>query len=356
MASNKPARHLNSVSPEEFRNAVVWFYLPEQQALGDVDPLTLDPDRDWRFFGTGVYVWILQTFLRLRDAGAPVGLVERPPAAGLVVAHADNIKRLFAEAPAPRNLTVVAAQSDKGRQLLADFSVVQNAAAARDDDFFIPSWLQPGLIPRSPGRGARVENAAYVGAIKELHPELAGPDWIAVLRGRGLHWERRTVAFSGSDRLYSDAGWNDYSNIDVLVALRSPGSWNARPKPAAKLQNAWAAGVPAVLSPEIPYRELRRSRLDFFEARSSADVLAAIETLRRDPILYSEMVQNGLERAKQFQPDRLVDRWIHVLWEEIAPRSKKTSYRLMAKARRYRALARRFHFSRLAQSTGPASQ
>jgi hypothetical protein len=52
----------------------VSFYLPDQQALNGLDPETLDCDRDWQVFGTGVYVWVLQTFVRLRSAGAPVRL------------------------------------------------------------------------------------------------------------------------------------------------------------------------------------------------------------------------------------------------------------------------------------------
>jgi hypothetical protein len=325
----------------------VSFYLPERQALGGVDPLALDPDRDWAIFGTGVYVWILQTFLRLHIAGAPVRLVEKPPAAGLVVAHADHFQRLLFEAASPADLTIVVARSDRGPQLLADFGVVQNAASVDHYHFFIPSWLQPGLVPRAPERGTRVKEVAYVGAIKELDPDLASAAWAEVLRGRGLHWDNRAIAFAGNDQVYRQLRWNDYASTDVVVALRPPGSWNVRSKPAAKLQNAWAAGVPAILSPEMPYRELRRSRLDFLEARSSADVLAAIDTLRSDPGLYSAMVQNGLERAREFRPDRLVTRWIDLLWREIPERADTRTHQLLAKVRRWRALARRLHVDRL---------
>src|SRR6185503_18087799 len=45
-------------------NAVT-FYLPDQRALRGVYPEGLDCDRDWAVFGTGVFVWVLQTFLRL---------------------------------------------------------------------------------------------------------------------------------------------------------------------------------------------------------------------------------------------------------------------------------------------------
>jgi hypothetical protein len=94
-------------------------------------------------------VWILQTFVRLRIAGAPVQLVERPPDAGLVVTHADHFSRLLAEARSQRDLVIVVARSDRGPQPLADFGIVQNPADADDYQFFIPSWLQPGPYPTS---------------------------------------------------------------------------------------------------------------------------------------------------------------------------------------------------------------
>jgi hypothetical protein len=335
---------------------VVSFYFPERQALNRVDPLTLDPDRDWAVFGTGVYVWILQTFLRLRSAGAPVRLIETAPAAGIVVVHADHLYRLLSEATSPADITVVVTRSDRARQTLADFSIVQNAAAADSTSFFVPSWLQPGLVPRLPERGTRVENVGYFGNIKELHPDLSQPTWAAALGQRGLSWDTRTITFAGNDQLYTEVRWNDYSTIDVVVALRAPQSWDARPKPAAKLQNAWAAGVPAILSPERPYRELFRSPLDYFEARSSADVLAAIESLRTNPTLYSEMVRNGLERALEFRPDRLVARWIDALWREIPARAATRKHRILTKMRRCRAAARRFsgiRFSSFASGDQP---
>lgn len=319
---------------------VASFYLPERQGLGGVDPLSIDPDRDWAVFGTGVYVWILQTFLRLYGAGAPVSLVDTPPACGLVVTHAAHFERVLFEAASPAHLIIVVAQSDRPVQPLADFSVVQNAASANRYQFFIPSWLQPGLIPRDPRRGTRVGNVGYFGSIKELHPELASPAWTTVLQKRGLSWIDRTISFSGNDQRYTELRWNDYANIDVVVALRPVDSWDARPKPAAKLQNAWAAGVPAILSPERPYRELRRSPLDYFEARSAEEVLSAVEALRANPALYSDMVKNGLERARDFRTDRLVSRWVDVLWGEIPRRAETRTFQLLAKSRRSRAVVR----------------
>ena len=58
---------------------VVSFYLPGRRALRGLEVTEIDPDRDWELFGTGAYVWILQTFVRLRRAGANVQLEEAPP-------------------------------------------------------------------------------------------------------------------------------------------------------------------------------------------------------------------------------------------------------------------------------------
>ncbi len=320
---------------------MVSFYLPERQALNGLDPLTIDPDRDWSVFGTGVYVWILQTFVRLRLAGCPVSLVDTAPASGIVVVHADYVERLLSEARSPADLTIVSAQADRRRRhWLADFSIVQNAGDANRTSFFIPSWLQPGLVPRLADRGTRVENIAYFGNIKGLHPELTSPGWAATLRAHGMRWDARTITFGGNDQYYRDTRWNDYTTVDVVVAVRGPQSWNVKPKPAAKLQNAWAAGVPAILSPERQYRELYRSPLDYCEARDSKDVFAAIQELRANPALYSRMVQNGFERAREFSAERLVSRWTDVLWREIPKRAGTRTHRLLAKTRRYRAFAR----------------
>jgi hypothetical protein len=45
------------------------------------------------------------------------------------------------------------------------------------------------------------------------------------------------------------------------------------------------------------------------------------------------MVRNGLERAREFAPDRLVARWTDVLWREIPERTQSPMYRVLVNAR-----------------------
>jgi hypothetical protein len=332
-----------------------FFYLPDRKALQDLDPLTIDPDREWWAFGTGVYIWILQTFLRLSAESESVQLINAPPVAGIVVVHADHTQQLLAAAPSPGRLIVVSVRADRRRQTLADLEIVQNASSAGPHQTFIPSWLQPGLVARDPTRGMRVERIAYMGNSGQLHDDLREASWQETLRRRGLTWDPRTTRFVENDHVHPGSRWNDYSIVDVIVALRPPAMWRSWSKPAAKLQNAWAAGVPAVLSPEVPYREFRRSALDYLEASSGSEALDAIERLRADRDLYAAMVENGLSRAREFQHERLLTRWRDVLWREAPARQRGYRHRLLAGRRRSRAVVRRLRATLSSALGTPAS-
>jgi hypothetical protein len=311
----------------------VSFFLPGREALEGSDPLELEPDRDWEIFGTGVYIWILQTFLRLRDAGDPVRLTAEPPAQGVVVCFADDFDDLR---PYARNLTTLSVRADRRPQVRADFEVVQNTASAGPGRFYIPHWTQPGLIGRDPARGTRVETVGYMGATQQLHEELQAPSWQEELGRRGLAWANRMVTFQRNDVRQRDLRWNDYAEVDIVVGLRPPALWESQAKPAAKLQNAWSAGVPAVLSPELPYRELRRSSLDYLEARDATEALQAIDRLRDDGELYAAMVANGLRRAKEFDVEHVRARWEHVLWQELPAATRGGRHRVKRLVRRIR--------------------
>jgi hypothetical protein len=77
--------------------------------------------------------------------------------------------------------------------------------------------------------------------------------------------------------------------------------------------------VPAVLSPDYAFRELRRGPLDYIEVRSADDARAALLELRHDPALYRAMVDNGRVRGRDFTADAIADRWQTLLYETLPP-------------------------------------
>jgi len=296
-------------------NGVVSFFIPDAQQVALFRDA--DPDRDWALFNTGVHVWVGQTYLRLKRAGHPVTLTASAPSSGIVVTHADHVPALLRARSLWSHLTIVAARADRPRQPLADVEVVQNARSTDGARaIHIQHWPQPGLVPRDSRRGDAVEHVAFKGTVGEMTPEFAAPEWAAALGQQGMAWRCDAVAWGGNTASYATS-WNDYGDIDVVVAMRKDVSHLYLKKPASKLINAWLAGVPAILGPEQAYRELRRSDLDYIEVSTAAEAGQALARLKSDPALYRAMVANGLCRGEEVSAAACSARWATLLFETL---------------------------------------
>src|SRR5690606_2673975 len=124
--------------------------------------------------------------------------------------------------------------------------------------------------------------------------------------------------------------WHDYRDVDVVVAVRPAGAARSadahialQMKPATKLYNAWTAGVPAVLSPDVAFLELRESPLDFLEATDAGEVLDALARLKASPDLRRAMMEHGGHRAKSFTIDCIAARWMQIIQEQIVPHAER---------------------------------
>jgi hypothetical protein len=294
----------------------VTFFLP---AEADLEALKrLDPDRQPAPFVRGERAWILQTFLRLRAAGHPVELAATPAGEGLVVYHAKHGRELLRHGRRLAGAVLVGVRGDNREPATADFQVLQNRVWEDGRSrFFVPSWPQPGLAGRDPDRGARIERVAFKGFAANLHPDFRGALWLDALRRRGVEWVVDAVEFRGPETAENELRWADFRDVDLVLAVRPPNRRGHTDKPAAKLYNAWLAGVPALLGPEPAYRELRVSDLDYLEVGSVAAAVAALDRLRADPQRYRAMVARGRERAAEFTPEAILGRWVELLWRRL---------------------------------------
>lgn len=317
----------------------VTFFLAGHGDLERIEALV--PDRDWREFVVGEMAWIAQTYLHLARAGNPVRLSDACPRHGVAVFHTKQRRALLRSLSDPRQVVLVAVRADNAESLIADFEVLQNGTFADGRRrFAMPHWPQPGLVPRDPARGTRVRNVAYKGFSRNLHPDLRSPAWLDFLRDEGLSWWVDEAEFRKQGTDVSALAWNDFSGVDVLVAVRPPDRRGHTPKPPTKLVNAWIAGVPAVLGREVAYRELRRSSLDYLEVSSLTEAAEAVRRLAADADLYRAMVANGRERAKDWSVERITEAWVRLLLDTI-PTVARASHRrtplaLRAGARRLR--------------------
>lgn len=298
----------------------ITFYMPELASPHELD--TIDPDADWHVLGAGRYQTVGQTFLRLRQAGLPVRISRMPPNTGIVVVFAPNLQRFFKECPRRSAVLVVAVEADRPVPQLPLVDVIVRHNGLGVDNrrvFFIPNWPQGGLVPRDPSRSCEIRTVAYKGRVENLHPAFISKPWQRFLDRIEIQYILDLEGELREDHTYAAGamGWNDYSNVDLLLAVRPGLSDPNGRKPALKLVNAWFAGVPALLGPEYAYRELRRSNLDYVEVDSREAAERAILALMEDPERYAAMIENGYARAQAFSVTAITKQWEQLLCEQI---------------------------------------
>src|SRR5262249_50502845 len=243
---------------------------------------------------------------------------DKIPHAGVAIFGSKQRQAVRAMNGEARNSVLVGVRADVGEALIADFEIVQNrdqADGARR--FFMPHWPQPGLIARDPARGTRIECVAFKGFSGNLHEEFAAPDWREWLRANGMRWTSDAIEYSKTGTRGDGLDWNNFRAVDLVLAVRPTRKDLYPRKPATKLYNAWRANVPALLGPELAYRELRRSELDYIEIQSAADARAAIERLVREPRLFEQMVDNGGARGAEFSPGEITSAWMRLVFDQL---------------------------------------
>ena len=212
----------------------------------------------------------------------------------------------------PRELFYVHCVTDaSGLHPYAQLNICQNPShfAASPRSVFIPHWPHAAIIPRNPSLGVRVQNIAFYGDSANLASELRTAEWRTGLRELGFNWIIKLPE-----------AWTDYSDTDVVVAIRSFDARHvALNKPASKLYNAWLAGVPALLGPESAYRAERRGPNDYIEVSNQQQIVESLLELRQNTELYSRMVETGRRRAEEVQPSVLRRKWLQLIQTQIRP-------------------------------------
>ena len=259
----------------------------------------------------GPKCWVLQTMVIMAQRGLAVSIGRR------AVPGAVNVVHPFDFGLRHRGLRpyILSCRADAHRPLTANFWLEQSGARGRSHRHaWVPHWPQPGIVPRDPARGAAVETLVFKGDEINLDARFRSEAFVRALGGLGVALRLDTLR-SASDAGTSGlvANWHDYGSADLVLAARNLTRADAEGKPGSKLVNAWIAGAPALLGPEPGFREIRQSELDYIEVRTPEDVLDAVRRLKAAPELYRRMVENGRDRARAFDTDATLARWLDIL-------------------------------------------
>lgn len=244
---------------------------------------------------------VLQTYVNLKRAGLAVRLVEhaRPGELNVVSSVDLQISQHTSQA------FIVAFRGDWARPELADLTLTMNrSVATRADEFHMPHWIQTGLLPRDRSRGNRLERLVFKGDLVNLDPRFATDGFRDELAALGVEFKAQPYVHETKS-----SGWHDYTDVDAVLAIRAIHPTELSTKPASKLINAWAAGVPALLGVEPAFRELRCDPLDYIEVTSPKEAIAAIRRLKESPEEYRSMVEHGSLRAADYTNQRIAERW-----------------------------------------------
>lgn len=273
-----------------------------------------EPDTIYNLFAGAEDNWVVQTYLRLKQRHLNVFLSDHFIPGKICVASSLD----FGIKDYTFSSFVVGCRADGPKPPLCDFVVVQNPANVESEtDVFIPHWTQPGLIPRNQSRGNCIKNVVFKGSENNLYEEFRSFQFRQELEHLGV---RLLISGKPESKIVE---WHDYSEADLVLAVRDLTERDALVKPASKLINAWMVGVPALLGPEPAFRQFRHSPLDYIEVKTPQEALDAIRRLQEDPHLYQQMIANGLKRSEEFTPDRLAQRWRDVLAEPVAQRYER---------------------------------
>ncbi len=305
----------------------LYFYIPSQELINSV-PGTIEEYGGWidEFiknkpvrrpagelctFG-GPYDWTVQTFIYLRAYDFPCELTASFPKEGIIIAHGDLLPPFLK--PSAEQF-IVEIKPDRCLQcIFANFVIVQNKhdpIHAGKNRLLIKSavvdhWPQSRLIPRDSRRGEQFENICFMGNPEEFIQEtdMLEPK----IKKLGLTW-----------RMMPREKWHDYSNMDAVVAVRPADAEMLKRKPAVRLINAWSAGVPAILSPDIAFEDIKKTDLDYLKAKNVAQIIEQLKRLKRDSSLRKAMAENGKKRSEEFSLERTTRQWITIIQEHIMP-------------------------------------
>ena len=256
--------------------------------------------------------WIVSTYLQMKKAGIACEIIDHIPQEGIVIADRDTLGN---KSPYLGKVMLICTKGDREFYPSAHLHIVQNYADFKNTEnylwkpYYIPLWSQAGLVPRSINRGSLVENLAFIGTRSNLAKDFYSEKWVDALNNLGCNWTP----------IFSPEKWFDYSNIDVIIAVRGFDRNIHIHKPASKLINCWRASVPAILAPESAFISVRKSELDFLIVNSIEEAINAVRELKNNPALYLSMVKNGLERSQEFSDEKLTEYWINFFQNYVFP-------------------------------------
>lgn len=258
-----------------------------------------------KIFAQGELTWCLQTYLNLSKSGSLDIICSNKLLTDRInIIHSDTLLNLKGK----DTHFIVCVQADYPRRHWSQYHIVQNKNQLQLNTSYVPHWVQPGLIQRDPRR-TKVKTVAY-----------AGQTFNKNLAGTVENWKRILEPYEIEFITLSNDSWHNLSSIDVLIGIRSFDSNPYNNKPPSKLFNAWHAGIPFIGGFDSAYRQVGTPGKDYIRVKTQQEALNAILRLQKDSDYYTQFVENGKNKAREFTEETITKAWEDMLMNQVFPR------------------------------------
>lgn len=244
---------------------------------------------------THTWVWPLYCQLKAKGVPATFGYVPEPGAINII--HGQVARHQLRPADL-RNHFFVVVRADFPPFPYGAFEVVQNKRTTGGRSVFMPHFPQPGLLPRDKDRD-EVCNVCASGERQNF----ANLD--------ALEGEMDAM---GCRFVFKSVGeWQDMTDVDILLGIRSFDKQAYDSKPPTKLFNAWLAGIPFIGGYDSAYEQVGLPGKDYLRVATERELLETVRALKQEPCLYSSLVAEGKKSVAQYTPERIAERWLGFL-------------------------------------------
>jgi hypothetical protein len=238
----------------------------------------------------------------MKKRGLPVSIGYSLESDAINIVHC-QVARSLLKASDLRSVFIISIRADFRPFPYGQFEVVQNERYATGRRIYMPLFPQPGLIPRDENRD-QVVNICYSGRMQNcidadrLESDLSQIGCRFVFKSEGL--------------------WQDMSDVDVLLGIRTFSKEPHHSKPPTKLFNAWLSGIPFIGGYDSAYEQVGHPGVNYLRVSSYSELIDMIVRLKADSALYSRLVEAGKTVGERYTPDQITDMWLGFFQEKVA--------------------------------------
>lgn len=269
------------------------FLIPSDHEYGGGEEIENINLEDHAFFINSQRAWLVQTYLHLKNLSDSIVFSNNLLPDAINVLHCDEMLK-YSDAKEYFTVSVVA---DRRVYLGGNLIIVQNSdQITTSKDHWVIHWPQKNIIPRVSSGKESTFRVGFLGLEKN------SIDLKNIIK-YSKYADKIEVVVRGPGE------WHDYSDLDVVVAIRDFVSKNSQ-KPPTKLINAWRAGVVFIGGIDSAYEQVGVPGYDYIKCASPGELINQIDKLVEQPKLKREMVAAGARSATNFTDARIVQQWL----------------------------------------------